>query len=216
MEVAMEIDKQMKLTMTTNLFYLLLILTTACNAQRTKDPSKTNKPHMEKFNKAKFDSNKVNGEYSFVLDDGTRVKQMENISGNEYVEEMTDPKKPFSKVRVYFMDSANIKVKGERFYLIPIGEWQYYNNNGSLIKETNWDSAYKFTINDLAKKVLKSEKIDIMKYQRGVDVLRSDISRPLYIVVFPFGPAKPYDIYSLVVDGITGETVEKTISSTKK
>ena len=86
----------------------------------------------------------------------------------------------------------------------------------NLEKETDWDVEYKFTIYDLANMMLEKD-VNIMKIQKGIDVLRSDIAGPRYIIVYPVDSIKrPYDFYNLVINGISGEEIEKTIISVRR
>jgi len=194
----------------------LIIFTYGCNAQLTNDTDIKKKNKMEKFDKLTFEKNKVNGEYIYTLEDGSEVRQMENLKSLEYTEEIREPGTPFSRVKVFFMENGQLKVVGDRFYLIPIGKWQYYDKFNNLEKETDWDVEYKFTIYDLANMMLEKD-VNIMKIQKGIDVLRSDIAGPRYIIVYPVDSIKrPYDFYNLVINGISGEEIEKTIISVRR
>lgn len=196
--------------------YIFLIILNSCSGQKNQKITDTNasKEIMEKFDKEQFDSNKVDGEYTFTLKDSSTVRQMENIARLEYVEEIMEYKTPFSKVKVYFMNSGNLKISGERFYETEIGIWKYYDETGKLIKQTDWDAAFKFTLEDLGKK-MKAMNVDIFKNEKFVSVDKENEDRPLYIVMYPVGPESPYKVYTLTIDGVDGKTIDKQISSLK-
>jgi len=193
------------------IFCVLILYAFQCHAQK-KEKYYPKHYNMKTFNINKFEKDKVSGECNFTLNDGSRVRQTKYIHREEYIEEIKAPIEPFTTIKVFFMNSGKLKSIGERFYNFPVGVWYYYNEDGKLMKEKNWDAPYKFTIGDLAKKMM-SMKIDIMKYQAGIDVFRTDDPKPTYIVHFP--AEKPYQIYNLVISGISGADIEQTTSNTK-
>ena len=188
------------------LLYTLIIMI-GCKAQN-------NNKRMETFDKIQFDKNKVNGEYNFVLNDGKLVRQMENPKRGEYTEVISDPAKPYSTVNVFFMASGRLKIKGFKFYDMPIHTWKYYDENGGQVKETNWDTPFKLSIDEVAR-IMKAMNVDIMNRHNGVEVDRMDDPHPKYVVAYPVGKERPYDINSVYIDGITGKILEKTVSSVK-
>jgi hypothetical protein len=198
----------------------IIALIFSVSSCRSQDPDSTGKTNtsisMEKFDIITFNENKIDGEYSFEQDNGNEVRQMENPQSSEYVEEVSDRETPFTTVSVYYMDNGSIKVSGKKFYLMPIGKWQYYSLEGELEKEVDWDEDYKFSIYDLANSLMENN-INIMSRQRGLDVQRSDVAGPRYIVLYPVDvKVRPYDYYNLVIDGITGEEIEKKIISVRR
>ena len=189
------------------LLFATLILMIGCKAQ-------DNNKRMETFDKLQFDKKKINGEYNFVLDDGKVVRQMENPKRSEYTELISDPIKPYSMVNVYFMPSGRLKIKGFKFYDMPIHVWKYYDESGGQTKEMNWDTPFKLSIEELAK-IMKGMNVDIMDRHNGVDVDRSDSPSSKYVVAYPVGKERPYEINSVYVDGNTGKILEKKVSSVK-
>ena len=196
--------------------FIFLISTISCRGQlKNKSITNTNTyGSMEKFDIARFKKNNVRGEFSYVLKDGNEVREIENVNSQDYTVETKSPLKPNVSLKLFYMQSGNLKATGEKFYAFPIGTWQYFSETGALTKETNWDSSYQFTLEDLSKKMLKSG-IDIYKVTPGVSVHRASIGAPLYIVSYPINPENPYDVYELRIDGITGETKEKTVQQTR-
>lgn len=194
---------------------LLVICTFACRGQLNHNNVNNQKQtSMEKFDIAEFNKKSNNGEYQFTLKDGSQVRQIENAASQDYTVEMKNPPDPHSVLKLFYFKSGNLKAQGEKFYSFPIGKWMFYDESGLLIKETNWDSAYKFTIEDLDKK-MRDMGINIMQMKPGVDVHRASVGNPLYIVSYPIDPTNIYDVYELKIDGISGKTVEKTIQQTR-
>ena len=194
--------------------FIFLISTISCKGQLKNKTNTNTYSSMEKFDIARFQKNKVNGEYNYVLKDGMEVREIENLDSQDYTVEIRNPLRPNVTLKLFYMKSGNLKATGEKFYSFPIGTWQYFSENGTLTKETNWDSSYQFTLEDLNKKMLKTG-IDIYKVKAGINVHRASVGAPLYIVSYPINPSNPYDVYELRIDGITGETKEKTVQHTR-
>ncbi|HXB43157.1 MAG TPA: hypothetical protein VNV85_03840 [Puia sp.] len=167
---------------------------------------------MEKFDVVRFDEKKINGEYNFTTSDHAQVRQVENSA--DYTEEIKYPSSPFVKIRAYFKASGSIKIRGEKFYNFPVGTWQYFDTNEKLVKETNWETPFKFPIKDLDEK-MKKMGVNIMVVKAGTNVRRASTVSPFYFVSYPVNADNPYQVYELKIDGITGEVLEKNIMVTK-
>ncbi|MEP6747598.1 MAG: hypothetical protein ABJB86_07720 [Bacteroidota bacterium] len=184
----------------------------SCKAQVKQDSAGKKNTIMERFDIERFNKNKVNGQYNFINIEHAQVRQVENKE--DYTEEIKLPTSPYTKVKAYFKVKGFLKISGEKFYAVPVGVWKYFDSNEKLQKETDWDTPFAFTIKDLDKK-MKSLGIEIMVPGGGVNVHRSNIASPLYIVSYPVNKNNPYQIYQLKIDGKTGETIEKTTVVTK-
>ncbi|MEO8770639.1 MAG: hypothetical protein ABI402_11155 [Ferruginibacter sp.] len=169
---------------------------------------------MEKFDIKKFEEKKINGEYNFILNDGTQVRQIENKNSKDYVEERKTASGMYTEIKLFFMGSGNLKTAGEKFYNFPVGKWKYFDEAGNLVKEPDWDTNYKFSVEDLAGKMEEME-IDIMHNTSGINVSRSSTGAPLYSVQYPVNPLNIYKLYSLKIDGITGKILEKKTVTTR-
>lgn len=171
---------------------------------------------MERFNIARFDQNKEDNEYSFTAPDGKLVRQLEYPKRREYMEEIRDPKTPYKKVKIYYMESGNIKISGDRFYNANINTWQYFGPNGAVERQVNEEAKFRFSISDLIGKMKVAYGIDLMRPEAGGDVDRDDDDgKPLYTVTFPMGPANPGKVYIVGIDGQSGREIEKSISTVK-
>jgi hypothetical protein len=196
---------------------LFCLLGSSCSAPAQKAPVRTNPTKtMERFNIARFDEHKEDNEYSFAGPDGRLIRQLEYPERREYMEEVRDPRTPYMKVKVYYMETGTIKVSGDRFYNANINTWQYFATNGSVDRQVNHEAKYKFTVADLIAKMKASYGIDLMSKESKADVERDDDEgRPLYIVTFPMGPASPGKVYIVAISGANGAEVEKTTSTVK-
>jgi hypothetical protein len=195
----------------------LLIISISCNAQKKQDAnSQTKKAKMERFDKKRFEEKKVNGEYTFTLQDGSEVRQWETVP-DHYVEQVTKPHSPFETYKEFYYDSGQLKTYGTLFYNFKTGIWREYDLKEQLVKETNEDAPYKFSIEDLDK-MMRQNGVQIMTVKPGVQVNRfiDEEERPLYGVSYPVDPTTPYHIYKLVIDGNTGKVLEKTTGQLKK
>jgi len=171
---------------------------------------------MNSFSISQFEKNQVNNEYQFKDNDGRIVKQTAIPKRKEYLEEIKDPRSPYSQVRIYYMESGSIKVAGDRFYLMPINVWKYYAQNGTITKETNWEAGFKFSLSDLIAKMKANYDLDLMKNNPLVDVERADDEedgRKGYVVTFP--ASAPGVVNIVVIDGINGKETERTTSTVK-
>jgi hypothetical protein len=204
------------MTCTKNLLLLCLSLA-ALSAAAQRPPSKSTKTKsMERFTIASFDQHKVNHEYTYSQD-GKRVRQREYPERREYIEEIQDLKTPYKRIKVFYMESGNLKISGERFYSADVGSWEYYAANGTLEKRVNRDAPFRFSLNDLIAKMKATYQLDLMRYNQQVDVERSDEEdeRPFYTVTFPVGPSGPGKVYIIAIDGVNGKEIEKSVNTVK-
>ena len=120
----------------------------------------------DKFDIKKFDSEKIYNKQSTVLEvndtlkDSTTIKRYEYSDG--YIEIIQVLNSPIKITKSYFKNTGNIKTISKEFSGCPIGFWNAYNENGKLVKQTNWDKNYSFSVYDLAEKFKKEFDIDIM------------------------------------------------------
>jgi hypothetical protein len=120
----------------------------------------------DKFDIKKFDSEKIYNKQSGVLEvndtlkDSTTIKRCEYSDG--YIEIIQVLNSPIKVTKSYFKNTGNIKTISIEFSGCTIGFWNVYNENGKLVKQTNRDKNYSFSVYDLAEKFKKKFDIDIM------------------------------------------------------
>ncbi len=161
---------------------------------------------MDIFDKERFNAGQIEGEFTFVLDDSTEVRQWVSAP-THYVEQQMKPNSPYTSYKEYHYGSGFLKISGRLFYDFPTGNWLEYDDRGSRIAETNHDARYAFSLQDLDKK-MQTLNVNIMLKQNGVEVLRTDAGDPKYTVLYPINKLNPYDVNQLIIDGGTGETLE--------
>jgi len=188
------------------IFIGLLILTTSCSAQKNK--TKQNK--MKTFDIETFEKNKNHlNEYIFVTKDSTVIEQGEWQFGYE---ETIKPKNSYIFTYNKYYKNGEIKMTGDFFQNdFEKGVWKEYNEQGNLIKETDYDAPYKFTFEDILK-FIKKRKIDMNTSQfqinRGFDFGNFDESKkdkPFWAITYEDGSDT---MKVIILDGITGEIVK--------
>ncbi len=200
--------------MKTILSFILLTSIMSCSAQNKAIPIPLKK--METLDNKSFDEIQVNGVANFILSNGNSVKQF--TAGDTYVEDIKLKDTPFKTQNIYAKSNGAIQSSIEIFYDFPIKIQKFYDGNGSVIKEINFDNPYQFSTDDLALKIKNEFNIDIIKNNKYVDVSRillpDDSEPPQYQVSFPIDPNAntPYgDKRVLVIDGNTGVITSNTI-----
>lgn len=188
------------------LFYSLCF--THCDTQK-KDTIKI----TEKFDIETFNKNKVNNEFNFVLDDGTKIRQYE--SGNSFTEIITPTKPELFQTQKEFYKNGKLHLKFISFERNFIKSKEEYNKVGKLIEEIDYDPPYQFTFEQLLE-LLKKQKDSIDIFDINTNIARGfngmdwhgkiDKNYTWYIKwKKTFGRRE-----TLKVDGITGEVLERS------
>lgn len=180
---------------------MLLILNYACNGQIGAQ--------MERFDIANFKKKAIKGENVYITGDTIKVRQWQ-LSKDVFVQETSVINSTEMLYQEFYSDSGFLKLSGKTFHGFPIGIWKEFANNGALTKEIDKDKGYEFSINDLDKK-MKALKVNIRFEQTGVTVMRADAGRPKYLVNYPVSDDSPFEVYRVMIDGITGETLSQEI-----
>ncbi len=129
---------------TTLKYILIFMLFTNCKAQnKTKSVTKMKTFDIETFEKNK---NSLN-EYIFTVKDSTIIEQGQWHSGYE---ETIKYKESYIQTYNKYYNNGKLKLTGN-FYPENFnkGIWKEYDENGNLIKETDYDAPYKFTWEDI-------------------------------------------------------------------
>ena len=144
-----------------------------------------------------------NGNYIEILTFSGEIQYTEAFNNTYY-----------SITKLYF-SNYNIKIKGISFNNdFPIGIWYEFDEQGKLIKETNYDEPYKFTFEDVLqfceKENIKVDKGPILQstgyhtlIMRYID---DDSNKPCWEIKY----LKKYNrIEAIVLDGTTGEILSR-------
>ncbi|QKX07087.1 hypothetical protein HN014_19930 [Aquimarina sp. TRL1] len=155
---------------------------------------------MKTFDVEQFNKNKINNRYTYISKDSTKVEQSTWQFG--YEETITKQNDFFQVYNKYYKDGT-LKVTGEFFpddFLK--GVWKEYDEQGNLVKETDYDAPYKFTWEDVLK-LIKERKIDMSHEQFRVIRGSSEKGTSWAIV---YDKPKTHDRLGVInIDGITGK-----------
>ncbi|MDH7464177.1 hypothetical protein QEG73_22965 [Chitinophagaceae bacterium 26-R-25] len=208
----------------------LLLLTMslyASNGQQNRTTNKSDTTMIEKFdfeeyNKRKSALHRVKGS------DGTIVKMdFDNESGGDYY--ITPPQPSFITIRKIFYKNGVIEMKGKQIgTYVDIGIWQYFNENGKLIKEEDEDKKFgKIKPDDILRFMEKENYINLStgagrfdKYERetftlgfrqasdSVIVGAGNNASKWYISILPIQENRFMET-DYEINGETGEVISK-------
>jgi hypothetical protein len=159
MEMAMGNIKK-KYHMIKYLIVSLLFNIISCKSQET---SKINERKMEKNDEKKLIEviGNVNGGVINLSEDYS-AQYFPSSNNLDYIFKINSLKSPITEIRIYHMKSKMIHILGYNFYDIPYGTEKEYDVNGKLIKETDYEKDYKFSIKDLCALIKKEYDVDLM------------------------------------------------------
>ncbi|WP_145902553.1 hypothetical protein [Flavobacterium covae] len=185
------------------IIYLLAFL--SCKSQ-VKSES-INNINMETIDIEKYRKNKTNNGYIFH-EDNEKIRQVES-EDKTFWEERSNEK---TGIRIYKEFHKNSKLKSilKSFYSIKFGFKKEYDEQGKLIRETNYDLPYKYTIEDLATKMNNQYQIDIYNIKQIHSINRYEEKKhlkiPLY-EVWSYHKTNPLKLTCYIINGTTGETI---------
>jgi len=115
----------------------------------------------------------------------------------------------YTKTWVYDKKSSVLRFYVMCFNQFPISTAKFYNENGILIKETDHDEPYSFSLKELILKIKKEHDIDIEDNKQNVVVSRrieEKIKKPVYEVYLPSKESIGKRDY-ILIDGTTGDVL---------
>ena len=98
---------------------------------------------------------------NYTNERGDFVQQFTGSGNIDYVVNITSKNSPVTFIKVFYESTKSLKVTGQRFYDFVYGEWKEYSEQGKLIKDTDHDKNYKFSIHDLQKLIIQEYGVDI-------------------------------------------------------
>lgn len=203
---------------------MLLFHNISCNGQINNN---TKTDTMEHFNISKYKDLPLDPQSSSTEYDKTYIYQdlrirVINSPNTSQIEEQR-MNSPYLTSKTFFKNN-NLKSIGKHFYSFPIAIYKEYNETGKLVKEVNNDAPYKFSVEDLIKKIKKEHDVDIVTNYRDNDKTRITVSRWL-------GYKEDWNIYKkdvpmyqlsitdkqgtpiiLEINALTGETISEKIN----
>lgn len=170
------------------------------------------KDTVEYFNENKYKDWKFNEEYSSSNDKRyTKGNYWARILfyNGEYTEEIQDITTHYTTYK-YFHKNSTLKTSVIKFYGFPIGTSNEHDENGKLVKETNWDKDYKLSIEELGKKMKEEYNVDIMDINKISNIHRfvekKDLKIPLY-EIWSREEINKIKLKCYLINGNTGETL---------
>ncbi|WP_123872968.1 hypothetical protein [Chryseobacterium contaminans] len=193
-------------------FLLILIITTSCKAQKSllMMPKIDNK--FEKFDQDHY--NKIYKKDIYLaydkLSDGTYIEMDQSKNMKSYVE---TPLNSYYRITKIYYTNGNIKSKGlssnTGYFQKDI--WYEFDEQGNLIKETDYDKPFKFTFEDILK-FCEKENIEIKKGPISQSGWHNIISRKIETdkPIWKIERLKRSDLVEIItLDGITGKVIKR-------
>ena len=191
----------------------LLVLLNSCSNQIIKN--NLNENTKEYFDINKYKDWEIDTKYSPTGKDKYLKKGEERISieyFNDAVQiELNNINSPYYKFKKFSLKTNRLLLTGTEFYKINIGIWENYDETGQLIKKIDYDKPYKFSIEDLIKKMKNEYDIDLLDVERVSYVSRyeekKDVNLPLYEVCYKYSSLNNNKVEYYLINGTTGETL---------
>ncbi|MCV9926910.1 hypothetical protein OIU83_04575 [Flavobacterium sp. LS1R49] len=147
-------------------------------------------------------------------DDRVRI----TMNGKTIQVEESNIKNPNKITKVFYVKEKTLQSILQEFYTIQIGNYKLYNEIGVLAKDENLDKEYKFSIDDLVKKMKEKYNYDLMNVDKTYNLNRyvdlEKIKLPLYEVYYR-DDKNTQVLHSYVINGNTGEILFSTLRSTQ-
>lgn len=197
---------------TFNIKLLILSFGIIFSFQTTLYSQNKNIEIMKKFDIETFKKNKIGIHYQFETEEAFVLQGEEEHC---YYEQIEYKKNPFGDNIRYYKDSLTPMYAVRKCYNFGIGVMREYDRVGNVTKETDWDAPFKFSLDDLRKKIMAEYKVDIfINNIPYVYVSRSTNPIPLYQITIPvkgYPDGFPGGGKTMNIDGVTGEGIAETM-----
>ncbi|MEO8236490.1 MAG: hypothetical protein ABI576_00180 [Flavobacterium sp.] len=189
---------------------ILLLLTASCKSQTENITDRNKTKTMEKFNTEKYKNLPINPETGLqILPNGDDVEILKGSNNKGFVERINKANTPYIFFKSFY-DNGNLQAEGVSIYGTIINKHKEFDEKGHLIKEIDYNKDYKFSIEDLQKKMKETYNVDIMNTKQTRSVSRTTIDTrikfPYYQVVVNTGKAS---FNNYLLNGNTGEIFYK-------
>ncbi len=182
-------------------YFFLLMFVTGCIAQNPAQ--KTTK--VKTFDIETFEKNKNHlNEYFFISKDSSIIEQRKRQFGYY---EIIKPKDSYFQTRNSYFENGNLKSTVQDFpndFLAGI--MKEYDEQGHLIKETDYDAPYTFTWEDILK-LIKDRKLDMDAY--GFRITRGSSEKGTSWSITYNKSEKDMLLGIILIDGITGKIIKE-------
>ena len=219
MALAMENFKKkrkMKQLIITTILSLLMI---HCKGQQNDNikPNNLKKDTMEYFNENTYKDWEIDNNYSApypemekFLKRGNEKARITKDDAKIYVT-ISNTLNPYEQILVYSPKTKICIASYKEFYKNIIGFLTEYNEIGKLIKEIDYDKPYKFSIEDLIKKMKDDYKVDLLDVKHVISLYRyeekKELNIPLYEIWYNYDDLNRNNVECYLINGTTGETL---------
>ncbi|WP_378298294.1 hypothetical protein [Aquimarina hainanensis] len=160
---------------------------------------------MKTFDIKTFEKNKNHlNEYIFLEKDSTKIFQKKRHS--EFKEVIISSNSYFQTINRYYLSGkfkSSVKYFPNQFLK---GLLKEYDEQGNLIKETNYDAPYKFTWEDILK-LIKERKLDMDAY--GFLITRGTSDNGTAWSITYNKSEEDMLLGVIIIDGITGKIIKE-------
>ncbi|MGV0923550.1 hypothetical protein [Empedobacter tilapiae] len=148
----------------------------------------------------------------YKLGNGNMVQIIKKTDNHGFVERIQIKNTAYLTYNEYHFNNS-IKKNGNIFYTSSFGIWKEYDEQGKLIKETNWDKPYKISIDDVVAKIKEKYNINLENREEKGSLnryLSSQLNnQPIYVAHLAIKD-EPYKMKYVLIDGTTGDILYET------
>ena len=172
---------------------------------------------MEYFNENTYKDWEIDNNYSApypemekFLKRGNEKARITKDDAKIYVT-ISNTLNPYEQILVYSPKTKICIASYKEFYKNIIGFLTEYNEIGKLIKEIDYDKPYKFSIEDLIKKMKDDYKVDLLDVKHVISLYRyeekKELNIPLYEIWYNYDDLNRNNVECYLINGTTGETL---------
>ncbi|WP_048512532.1 hypothetical protein [Chryseobacterium sp. FH2] len=195
----------------------LMLLSNNCSGQKINNNSNNGK--MKYYNEKEYKDWEIDSFYESSEDDKhlingndrVRIIIYTNEKKEKIIVEKSNKITPYEYNYVYSYKNKTLLIETKKFYSIKIGIQRYYDETGKLIKETDYDKPYKFSIEDLINKMKNEYNIDLLDTKHIISLYRyeekKDLNIPLYEIWYNYDNSNRNNVECYLINGTTGETL---------
>lgn len=201
----------MKKTIIIIVFAFINIL---CSAQKTK--VKIEKLNIKEYKTLPLHPNVVDnpnsGNHVYLYKN--KVIEYSESNGNISIQESVVDS-PYKSRKLYSQKSLMLIREEQLFYGFCIGITKIYNDNAILSDSTDCDSKYKFSTNELIKKMKTKYLIDLTTLQGKTQIVSRDYinDKNCYNIIIYLNSSLKGSTKNIIIDGNTGEVISEFIST---
>lgn len=209
---------------------LMLFLVVGCNGQHDKNINpviekkqdtisyyKTNEilKHIEMSAEPILSQDTIN--FYNSLDKNEYVKDSKiyklRKDGYSYIKSCKLNIQNFTYYIIYDHHNLKIKRSGVSFIGMPIGVHTYYDENGKITKERDFDLGFKLTVDDFILIAKNDLDIDLNKDIEGIRIGRNTKDKDSYFITIPMGYTEIgyYRSREIVIDANNGKIIRDEI-----